>query len=91
VYKLLTIFFSVFVAELGDKTQVATILFASQRDLHPLWVFFAAAAALVLSTGLAVSAGNVVGKQLDQVPLKLIAGIGFILIGVWNLIEHHNA
>ena len=86
--KLLSIFAAVFVAELGDKTQLATLLFASDRDLHPLWVFVAAASALVLSTALAVVVGTLGARYLEAVPLKLIAGIGFMVIGAWTLMEH---
>jgi len=86
--KLAAIFAAVFVAELGDKTQLATILFASDRSVHPLHVFLSAASALVLSTGLAVLIGSQAARYLDVVPLKLIAGLGFIAIGCWALFEH---
>lgn len=86
--KLASIFAAVFIAELGDKTQLATLLFASDRSLNPYQVFFAAAAALVLSTGLAVLVGNQAARYLDVVPLKLIAGVGFIAIGCWAIAEH---
>jgi putative Ca2+/H+ antiporter (TMEM165/GDT1 family) len=86
--KLASIFAAVFVAELGDKTQLATLLFASDRNLNPVYVFLAAASALVMSTGLAVLVGSQAAKYLEMVPLKLIAGIGFIAIGCWALVEH---
>jgi putative Ca2+/H+ antiporter (TMEM165/GDT1 family) len=86
--KLASIFAAVFIAELGDKTQLATLLFASDRTLNPFQVFFAAALALVFSTGLAVLVGNQAARYLDMVPLKLIAGIGFIAIGCWAIVEH---
>ncbi len=84
----LTVFAVVFVAELGDKTQLATVLFAADRDLHPVLVFAAAASALVLATGLAVLAGNVGARYLEAIPIKLIAGLGFMAIGMWSVIEH---
>ena len=86
--KLASIFAAVFLAELGDKTQLATLLFATDKSLNPIQVFFAAASALVLSTGLAVLIGNQGVRYLEMVPLKLIAGIGFIAIGGWALVEH---
>ncbi|MFQ5775637.1 MAG: TMEM165/GDT1 family protein [Kiloniellaceae bacterium] len=86
--KLASIFAAIFLAELGDKTQLATLLFASDRDLHPVLVFLAAAAALVLATALAVLVGNQGARYLEQVPLKPIAGLGFIAIGAWVLVEH---
>jgi putative Ca2+/H+ antiporter (TMEM165/GDT1 family) len=88
--KLASIFAVVLVAELGDKTQLATLLFASDRNLNPFQVFFAAAAALIVATGLAVLVGNQASRYLDMVPLKLIAGVGFIAIGCWAIFEHYR-
>lgn len=88
---LLPIFITVFLAELGDKTQLATVLFASEKSYSPLMVFIAAAGALVASTALAVLLGNAAGKYLEDIPLKLIAGIGFVAIGGWTIFEHFKA
>ena len=86
--KLATIFAIVFMAELGDKTQLATLLFASDRNLHPIMVFLAAASALVVATGMAVLVGNYGARYIEMLPLKLIAGIGFVAIGGWSILEH---
>jgi len=86
--KLFAVFSAVFLAELGDKTQLATLLFASEGEHHPVAVFFAAAGALVLSTALAVLVGTLASKYLEAIPLKLIAGSGFILLGCWTVFEH---
>lgn len=84
----ITIFVAVFIAELGDKTQLATLLFASDSERHAGWVFFASALALVTSTAIAVLAGTYAGKYLTVVPLKLIAGLGFIAIGSWTVYDY---
>lgn len=86
--QMLTIFAAVFLAELGDKTQLATVLFASKENLSAIHVFLAASAALCLSTALAVFLGNVAGHLLDRLPVKLIAGIGFMVIGGWTIYDH---
>jgi len=86
--KLFAVFSAVFLAELGDKTQLATLLFASEGEHRPLAVFFAAAGALVLSTALAVLVGTLASKYLEAIPLKLIAGMGFIALGGWTVFEH---
>lgn len=86
--KLATIFLTVFLAELGDKTQLATVLFATDKEHQPLFVFLAAAGALVLSTAVAVALGTWGAKYLEAVPLKLIAGVGFIAIGGWTVFDH---
>lgn len=86
--KLASIFLAVFLAELGDKTQLATVLFATDKEHSPLVVFLAAAGALTLSTALAVALGTYGAKYLEAIPLKLIAGIGFVAIGLWTLADH---
>jgi putative Ca2+/H+ antiporter (TMEM165/GDT1 family) len=83
------IFVTVFLAELGDKTQLATLLFASNQNAPSPWLVFAGAAgALVLSTAIAVALGTAAERYLTIVPLKLIAGIGFIVIGIWTVTTH---
>jgi len=85
-----TIFFSVFLAELGDKTQLATMLFASDSRTSHATVFAAASAALVASTAIAVLLGAAAERYLAFLPLKLIAGFGFGAIGAYLVIEHFS-
>lgn len=85
-----TIFFSVFLAELGDKTQIATLLFATDSKLSPIAVFLASAGALVLSSAIAVLAGSLAKAYLQHIPLKLISGIVFILIGAWTIYTYYK-
>ena len=84
----ITIFLTVFLAELGDKTQLATVLFSSDGDKSRLLVFAAASAALVASTGIAVLLGMAAERWMAAPPLKLLAGVGFIAIGLWMVVEH---
>jgi putative Ca2+/H+ antiporter (TMEM165/GDT1 family) len=83
---LVAIFATVFLAELGDKTQLATVLFASNADNRPLWVFAAASAALLAATALGVTAGSLLSNYVNTRYLSLLAGIGFIVIGAWTLL-----
>jgi putative Ca2+/H+ antiporter (TMEM165/GDT1 family) len=83
----LTIFLSVFLAELGDKTQLATLAYATDDSLTRWGVLAAAASALVLSTTLAVGAGSVVATWLDPRHLRLAAALAFIAIGLWMLMR----
>ena len=87
---LIAMFAAVFLAEFGDKTQLATLLFASERKLPPLLVFLASGGALLLSTAIATFLGTVASRYLAAVPFKLIAGIGFILIGAWTVIQYYK-
>ena len=82
---LATVFASVFLAELGDKTQLATLLFAAEAQVSKLTVFVAASAALVVATGIGVLAGGVVSQYVSPSTLKVVAGAGFIAIGIWTL------
>lgn len=79
------IFGTVFLAELGDKTQLATVLFASDRKNSAAAVFVAAAAALVASTAVAVAAGSTLSQYVNTRYLSIVAGVGFIVIGAWTL------
>lgn len=81
----LTIFGTVFLAELGDKTQLATVLFATKDSLHPLMVFFAASIALVATSAIGVAAGSFIADQIDTRILSYVAGAGFIIIGAWTI------
>ncbi|WP_198263183.1 TMEM165/GDT1 family protein [sulfur-oxidizing endosymbiont of Gigantopelta aegis] len=82
-----TIFATVFIAELGDKTQLATMLFASDKEVSKLMVFFGASLALVVASGMGVLAGGVISQYVSEKHLNYIAGIGFLSIGIWTLIK----
>lgn len=88
---LWTIFLTVFLAELGDKTQLASLLFSTEKAHSPWAVFAMASLALVVSTGIAVLLGYFAAEHLQKWPLKLIAGTGFLLLGVWTLAGHFRA
>ena len=82
-----TVFTSVFIAELGDKTQVATMLFASDKEISKLTVFTGASLALILTSAIGVVAGSVVSQYVSEKNLHYLAGIGFIAIGLWTLLK----
>ena len=82
---LLAIFGTVFLAELGDKTQLATVLFAANRANSAWLVFAGASLALVAACALAVLAGSVLAQHVNTRHLSIVAGSGFIVIGLWTL------
>ena len=82
-----TIFLSIFVAELGDKTQLATLLFATNPGQSRLGVLLAASSALVCSSILAVGLGAQIARCFSPLTLKVVAGIGFIFVGIWTLLS----
>jgi putative Ca2+/H+ antiporter (TMEM165/GDT1 family) len=84
---LLTVFASVFVAELGDKTQIATMLFASDKEVSKVTVFLGAALALVISSAIGVAAGSALSHYVSPRQLQYVAGAGFVAIGIWTLLK----
>jgi putative Ca2+/H+ antiporter (TMEM165/GDT1 family) len=81
----LTVFTSVLLAEIGDKTQLATLLFAADEARSKWLVFAAASLALVVAAAVGVFAGALAGRHVPPNVLRTAAGIGFIAIGVWTL------
>lgn len=81
----LTIFGAVFVAELGDKTQLATMLFATDKDVSKYTVFFAASASLIVASAIGVLAGSLLTEYINEKYLHYMAGIGFVIIGAVTL------
>lgn len=79
---LLTVFIAVFIAELGDKTQLATMLFAADKEVSKWTVFLGASLALIIASGIGVLAGGVVSQYVSEKYLHYIAGIGFVGIGI---------
>ena len=76
---------TVFLAEMGDKTQLATLLFSADRETNKWIVFAGSASALVLAAGIGVLVGAQVERVVRPQMLKLIAGAGFIVIGLWTI------
>jgi putative Ca2+/H+ antiporter (TMEM165/GDT1 family) len=83
----LTIFVSVLLAEMGDKTQLATLLFATDASLSRWGVLAGAAGALVTSTILAVVVGSWAAAWIPARQLHIVAALGFIAIGAWMLLR----
>ena len=82
-----TVFVAVFIAELGDKTQLATMLFAADREVSKWTVFLGASAALVVATAIGVIAGALLSEYINEKYLNYLAGAGFILIGAFTLVR----
>lgn len=82
---LATVFVSVFIAEMADKTQLVTMLFAADREVSKWTVFLGSATALVLTSAIGVIAGSVLAHVINVKVLSIIAGVGFIMIGCWTL------
>jgi putative Ca2+/H+ antiporter (TMEM165/GDT1 family) len=79
-------FMTVFLAELGDKTQLAAMT-ATARSGALFTVFAAASAALVCATAIGVLVGGALFKVVPEHLIKYLAGAGFIAVGLWVLVK----
>lgn len=81
---ILSTFFAVFIAELGDKTQLITFG-ASTSSPSKVDVFIGSASALVLASAIGVLAGASLGQFISAKTLERVGGSLFIVIGVFTL------
>lgn len=84
---LLTVFTTVFMAELGDKTQLATILFASDKEVNKLAVFMGASIALITTSAIGVLVGGAISNYISEKYLNYIVGVLFVCIGIWTIFK----
>ncbi len=80
-----TVFTAVFIAEMGDKTQLATILFASDKEAGKWTIFLGASLTLVAASGIGVMVGSALSEYVSEKHLHYAAGAGFVIIGIWTL------
>ena len=78
---LFTTFVTVFLAEMGDKTQLTTITLSSTTN-KPLAVFIGSCIALMLATLLGALAGGSIANLIPDFLLKLLSGIVFLFLGI---------
>ena len=77
----LSTFVTVFLAELGDKTQLATVAISGTSD-RPLAVFIGSSTALVLASLIGAVAGGSLSTVVPADWLQLMASLGFLVIGL---------
>lgn len=81
----LTTFITIFLAELGDKTQIATLLFAANKEHSKVIIFTGAALALICTSLIGVMLGSTISNFINEKTLKLIGGFGFLAVGTWTI------
>ncbi len=84
---LFTVFITVFVAEIADKTQIATLLYATNAPQSRWTVFIGSALALTLASGIAVLAGSALTHWINPKALSYLAGAAFIAVGIWTIMR----
>lgn len=77
---VISTFVAVFFAELGDKTQLSTMMLASSKKA-PVSVFTGSALALVLASLIGVIVGDTLYKLVPGHIIRIVAGGGFVVIG----------
>ena len=82
----MTTFATIFLAEMGDKTQLAAMTMAAETK-RPLTVFVSAALALACVSALGVAVGGALGHYLPLEWIRRVAALGFIAIGVLILLD----
>lgn len=83
-------FTAIFIAEVGDKTQLAAFALAGSNSQR--WtVFFAASLALICATAIAVLAGGIIGRYIPAIWLKRGAGVVFLVMGILFLLSKPEA
>ncbi len=82
-----TVFVTIFVAEIADKSQIVTLLYASNAQYNKLSVYIGSSLALMLASGVAVFAGVVFSNWFDAGLMARVAGIAFILVGIWTFVR----
>lgn len=78
---ILTTFGMIFLAEMGDKTQLAAMTMAAQTK-RPWAVFIGSSAALIAVSAVGVLVGGVVSQYVPLIWIKRVAAVAFIVIGV---------
>jgi putative Ca2+/H+ antiporter (TMEM165/GDT1 family) len=79
------VFGTVFLAEIADKTQVVTLLYASNVSSSKLAVFLGSAAALILASAINVWAGSMLSQWMNPKYMAWLAGAAFIAVGVFTV------
>ncbi len=82
-----TVFVTVFIAEIGDKTQLATLLFSAEKEVSRWTVFAGSALALTAAAAIGVIVGSQLERFVSPKVLKSVAGVGFLVIGAWTLLS----
>ncbi len=87
---LLSTFITIFIAELGDKTQLATLTMSGTSN-KPLAVFLGSSTALVFASLIGALAGGSISNFLPEIILKSLASITFFIIGIKLLVNSFSS
>lgn len=81
-----TVAIAFFIAEMGDKTQLATVALAAQfNTIIPVWM--GTTTGMMIADGIGIIIGIVMGKRIPERVVKWVAALIFILFGIFGLYE----
>ena len=79
---ILTVTIAFFIAELGDKTQLATIALAAQFPASPIAILMGTTTGMLIADGIGIIVGVVMGKKIPERTVKLVSAAAFMLFGI---------
>ena len=83
IHEILQAFILIFMAEMGDKTQILAIAFASRYPVKK--VLLGVAIGAFLNHGIAVALGSQLTRIVPMNTIQIVAGIAFVIFGIWSL------
>ncbi len=84
-FALLTVMSSFTLAEMSDKTTLATVTLASEHDWAGVWI--GSTLGMVLADGLAIGVGALLNQRLPERLLHVLASLLFLMFGLWMLFD----
>lgn len=88
---VLTVIFAFFIAELGDKTQLATMAFAAKFPDSPVGVFLGGTLGLILANTIGIGLGSIISRYISEKKLRLLSATVFVffgLLGIYQVVAH---
>ncbi len=82
---ILIVFGSIFIAELGDKTQLATLLFCANKEVSKISIFIGSSAVLICTSLVGVLLSSLLANIINPKVIGLISRIGFTGIGAFTI------
>lgn len=76
------VFITIFLAEIGDKTNLAALLFSTRKEINKMTILGAATLAFVAATLVSIAVGTFIGSVIPRKVVNYISGAIFIFIGI---------
>jgi len=84
---VMTVALAFFIAELGDKTQLATIALAAKFPAHPIWILMGTTTGMMIADGLGIIIGVAACKKIPERTIKLVSAGAFIIFGLIGIYQ----